>query len=129
MSKRILLPIGFLGAIDDKPYHFDPAKGKELLAKTGLPNGFKVTMDTRNNSPTKDLAQAIQSMWGQAGVQVEIIPGDNKQTLTKYRARTHDIYIGQWGPEEACCRSLSKPLLRCCRRCLQPERRSAVGRR
>ncbi len=94
-----ILPIGFLGAIDDKPYHFDPAKGKELLAKAGLPNGFKVTMDTRNNSPTKDLAQAVQSMWGQAGVQVEIIPGDNKQTLTKYRARTHDIYIGQWGPD------------------------------
>jgi peptide/nickel transport system substrate-binding protein len=32
-------------------------------------------------------------------VQVEIIPADNKQTLTKYRARTHDIYIGQWGPD------------------------------
>ena len=47
------LPKGFLGALDDKPYHFDPAKGKELLAKAGLPNGFKVTMDTRNNSPTK----------------------------------------------------------------------------
>ncbi len=27
------------------------------------------------------------------------IPGDNKQTLTKYRARQHDIYIGQWGPD------------------------------
>jgi hypothetical protein len=28
---------------------------------------------------------------------LEIIPGDGKQTLTKYRARTHDIYIGTWG--------------------------------
>ena len=71
---------GFLGAIDDTPYRFDLAKAKELLAKAGLPDGFKVTMDTRNNSPTKDLAQAIQATWAQAGVEVEIIPGDDKQT-------------------------------------------------
>src|SRR3546814_14856052 len=30
---------------------------------------------------------------------LEIIPGDGGQTLTKYRARNHDIYIGQWGPD------------------------------
>ena len=70
------LPKGFLGAIDDAPYKFDLAKGKEMLAKAGLPDGFKVTMTARNTSPTKDLAQAIQATWGQAGVEVEIIPGD-----------------------------------------------------
>jgi peptide/nickel transport system substrate-binding protein len=96
---QAFLPKGFLGAIDDEPYRFDLAKGKELLAKAGLPDGFKVTMTARNNSPTKDLAQAIQASWGQAGVQVEIIPGDEKQNLTVYRARQHDIYIGRWGPD------------------------------
>jgi peptide/nickel transport system substrate-binding protein len=93
------LPKGFLGAIDDAPYRFDLAKGKELLAKAGLPNGFKVTMSTRNNSPTKDLAQAVQATWVQAGVEVEIIPADEQQNLTVYRARQHDIYIGRWGPD------------------------------
>ena len=96
---QAFLPKGFLGAIDDKPYGFDLAKGKELLAAAGLPEGFKVTMTARNNSPTKDLAQAIQASWGQAGVQVEIVPGDEKQNLTVYRARQHDIYIGRWGPD------------------------------
>ena len=56
-------------------------------------------MDTRNNSPTKDIAQAIQATMAQGGIEIEIIPADNKQTLTKYRARQHDIYIGQWGPD------------------------------
>jgi peptide/nickel transport system substrate-binding protein len=93
------LPKGFLGAIDDKPYKFDPAKAKELLAKAGLPDGFSVTMDTRSVSPITDIAQAIQASWAQAGIKLELIPGDGKQTLTKYRARTHDIYIGQWGPD------------------------------
>jgi peptide/nickel transport system substrate-binding protein len=41
----------------------------------------------------------MQSTFAQAGVIVEIIPGDNKATLTKYRARNHDIYIGRWGPD------------------------------
>ena len=34
-----------------------------------------------------------------AGITVELIPGDGQQTLTKYRARRHDIYIGRWGPD------------------------------
>ena len=32
------LPAGFLGAIDDKPYHFDLTKAKALLAKAGVPD-------------------------------------------------------------------------------------------
>ena len=96
---QAILPKGFLGAIDDRPYRFEPAAAKEMLAKAGLPDGFAVTMDTRNNSPTRDMAQAIQAMWAQAGVRVELIPQDDKQNLTKYRARAHDIYIGRWGPD------------------------------
>jgi peptide/nickel transport system substrate-binding protein len=46
-----------------------------------------------------DMAQVIQAAWAEAGVELEILPGDNKQTLTKYRARTHDIHIGRWGPD------------------------------
>jgi peptide/nickel transport system substrate-binding protein len=96
---QTFLPKGFLGAIEDQPYKLDVAKAKDLLAKAGLPDGFKVTMNTRNNSPTKDLAQAIQASWAQAGVQVEIVPADDKQNLTVYRARQHDIYIGRWSPD------------------------------
>jgi peptide/nickel transport system substrate-binding protein len=98
-NHQSFLPQGFLGAIADAPYQLDVTKAKELLAAAGLPEGFKVTMDTRNNSPTKDIAQAIQATMGQAGIEIELIPADNKQTLTKYRAREHDIYIGQWGPD------------------------------
>lgn len=93
------LPKGFLGAIADRPYKFDVAKAKELLAKAGLPNGFTVTMDVRSVNPIQDIAQAIQAGWSQAGIKLELIPGDGKATLTKYRARQHDIYIGQWGPD------------------------------
>ncbi|WP_182446620.1 ABC transporter substrate-binding protein [Cereibacter sphaeroides] len=96
---QTFLPEGFLGALDENPYSFDPAKAKELLAQAGLPEGFTVTMDTRNTPEVTSIAQAIQQTMAQAGITIEIIPGDGGQTLEKYRARTHDIYIGQWGPD------------------------------
>jgi peptide/nickel transport system substrate-binding protein len=93
------LPIGLLGAIDDKPFSLDVEKAKELLRQAGLEDGFEVTMDTTNTSPEIDMGQILQGSFAEAGIDLEIIPGDNKQTLTKYRARNHDIYIGRWGPD------------------------------
>ncbi|MCA1969561.1 MAG: ABC transporter substrate-binding protein [Rhizobium sp.] len=96
---QTFLPAGQLGALDDKPYKLDVAKAKELLAKAGLADGFTVTMDVRNTQPVTGIAENVQQTLAQAGVKLEIIPGDGKQTLTKYRARQHDIYIGQWGSD------------------------------
>lgn len=97
--RQTFLPKGQLGAIDDMPYKLDIAKAKELLAKAGLGDGFSVTMDVRNAQPVTGIAESFQQSLGQAGVKLEIIPGDGKQTLTKYRARQHDMYIGQWGSD------------------------------
>jgi peptide/nickel transport system substrate-binding protein len=96
---QTFLPKGQLGAIDENPYKLDVAKAKDLLAKAGLPDGFSVTMDVRSTQPVSGIAESFQQTAAQAGVKVEIIPGDGKQTLTKYRARNHDMYIGQWGSD------------------------------
>ena len=72
---------------------------KALLAKAGLPNGFKVTIDMRTTQPVQGITENFQQTAKRAGIEVEILPGDGKQTLTKYRARAHDIYIGQWGAD------------------------------
>jgi peptide/nickel transport system substrate-binding protein len=96
---QAFLPKGFLGALEATPFTLDVAKAKQLLAEAGYPDGFKITMDTRNTSPIMEMAQTIQATFAQAGVELEIIPGDGGQTLTKYRARNHDVYIGRWGPD------------------------------
>ena len=93
------LPIGLLGAAKDNPYKLDVAKAKALLAKAGQPAGFKVTIDMRTVQPVQGITEAIQQTFKQAGIELEILPGDGKQTLTKYRARSHDIYIGSWGAD------------------------------
>ncbi len=96
---QTFLPKGDLGELDEMPFKLDVAKAKELLEKAGLKDGFSVTMDVRNIQPVTGMAESFQQTAGQAGVKVEIIPGDGKQTLTKYRARNHDMYIGQWGQD------------------------------
>ncbi|MGO1117779.1 ABC transporter substrate-binding protein [Rhodovibrionaceae bacterium A322] len=96
---QAFLPKGFLGALEETPFSLDVDKAKALLAEAGLADGFTVTMDTRNTTTITQMAQSIQATFAQAGVKLEIIPGDGKQTLTKYRARNHDIYIGRWGPD------------------------------
>ncbi|CAJ2884542.1 ABC transporter substrate-binding protein [Burkholderia pseudomallei] len=96
---QTFMPEGLLGALNANPYRLDVAKAKALLAKAGVPNGFTVTMDVRNDYPYTEIAQAVQANFAQAGVKVQLIPGDNKQTLAKYRARQHDIYIGEWSAD------------------------------
>jgi len=96
---QAFLPKGFLGALTETPFALDVARAKDLLARAGLPQGFKVTMDVRNVARTMALAQSIQSTFAEAGVELEILPADAKQALTKYRARKHDIYLGRWGPD------------------------------
>jgi len=96
---QAFLPTGFLGALEETPFSLDIEKAKTLLKKVGLENGFSVAMDTRSAEPVNSMALSIQSTFAKAGIKLEIIPGDGKQTLTKYRARRHDIYIGDWGPD------------------------------
>lgn len=96
---QTFLPRGFLGAIEENPFSLDVERARALLAEAGLEEGFTVTMDTRNTEEITAIAQAIQQTMADAGITVELIPGDGQQTLTKYRARNHDIYIGQWGAD------------------------------
>ncbi|MGK9169790.1 ABC transporter substrate-binding protein [Inquilinus limosus] len=93
------LPKGFLGAVDDEPFKLDVDKAKQLLAQGGYPDGFKITIDVSDGSPYLEMAQSIQATFAKAGVEVQIIASDDKQTTSKVRARKHQLAIGRWGPD------------------------------
>jgi peptide/nickel transport system substrate-binding protein len=92
-------PQGFDMALNDNPYKLDVAKAKELLAKAGLADGFEMSMDSPSSYPQSDISQSIQATFAQAGIKLNIIPGDQKQVITKYRARNHQSVLLYWSPD------------------------------
>src|SRR6185437_9274484 len=70
------VPDGILGADDGRPFRFDLARAKALLAEAGLGGGFDVTLDVTAGSPWIDIAEALQASFSRAGVRLQILPGD-----------------------------------------------------
>jgi peptide/nickel transport system substrate-binding protein len=93
------LPVGLPGALTDNPFHKDVAKAKALLAEAGLPNGFSCTMDVISSAPYSDIAQAVQANLAEIGIKVELLPGEQRQVITKTRARTHQLALLYWGTD------------------------------
>jgi peptide/nickel transport system substrate-binding protein len=96
---QAFLPTGFLGVLEDKPFRFDPNKAKELLTQAGVPNGFAVTFDHNNSAPWSDIAQALQATFAQVGIRVTLVPGEQRQIITKMRARQHELLMQRWGAD------------------------------
>lgn len=93
------LPPGLPGGMTDKPFKKAVAKAKSLLKEAGLPDGFAVTMDCISQAPYGDIAQAIQADLAAIGVKMTLLPGEQKQGLTKTRARAHQLATPVWGAD------------------------------
>jgi len=72
VGRRMTAPIAstIFGYAPQRPYAYDPAKAKQLLAAAGRANGFDCTMIWNPDSGPQDreLAQALFSYWGAIGV-------------------------------------------------------------
>ena len=57
-----------------KPYSFDPAKAKQLLAEVGRPNGIDVSLHAGSGTMVNDkfLLEAIADMWAKSGIRAKI---------------------------------------------------------
>ncbi len=93
------LPSSLPGALTDKPYRKDTAKAKALLAEAGLAGGFDITLDFISSQPYADVAQAIQADLAAAGIRAQLLPGEQKQVITKTRARQHQMAVLVWGSD------------------------------
>ena len=93
------LPKGLPGALTDTPYHRDVERAKKLLADAGLPNGFPITMDYISGAPYADIAQAVQANLADVGIKAQLLPGEQKQVITKTRARQHQLAMLVWGSD------------------------------
>jgi peptide/nickel transport system substrate-binding protein len=93
---QTFLPYALPGALKETPFKKDPAKAKQLLSEAGLGGGFAVTMDYISHSPDAEIAQAIQADLAAIGIK---LTGEQKQVITKTRARQHQLAMLTWGTD------------------------------
>lgn len=62
-------PIGIDPAL--KPYPYDPARARRLLAEAGFPNGFDTEIYSSSVMP-KEVTEALVAYWAQVGVRAKI---------------------------------------------------------
>jgi peptide/nickel transport system substrate-binding protein len=83
------------GGFPNEPWHFDPAKAKQLLADAGYPEGFSATMLVLPDSPFIELATAVQASMAQGGVKVDIKTGTGNIVYGAARQRTYQMILGR----------------------------------
>jgi len=92
------LPQGFLGALNDTPFTYDPAKANAILHKAGLNNvSFKLSVS--NQPPYLDIAQALQASFANGGIKVELIPGLSSEIATAVKAHHYEATLNAWGAD------------------------------
>ena len=93
-------PSGLWASYDVTPFSLDLEKAKALLAEAGHGDGgFKITIDTLNESPFQEIAQSVQQNLSKIGIESEIILSEGKTLWPKYRARKHELIVARWSPD------------------------------
>ncbi|WP_241625907.1 ABC transporter substrate-binding protein [Rosenbergiella epipactidis] len=92
------LPSGYLGALNDTPYSYNPEKAKAILAKAGLSNiSFKIVVN--NQPPYLDIAQALQASFAKGGIKIELVPSLSSEVTAKMASHQFDATVTSWGPD------------------------------
>jgi len=97
--QQSFLPKGIPGALTDQPFTQDLGRAKTLMMQAGLPDGFNATMDYYAAPPYDQIAQAVQADLGKIGIKVQLLPAEQKQVITKMRARQHQLLMLTWGSD------------------------------
>jgi len=91
------LSSGVMGLLPDEGYTLDIERAKGLLAEAGYADGMSVTLRALSEPPFLNIATAIQSTLGQAGIRAEILTGSGDQVYGAMRERNFEMIVGRGG--------------------------------
>ena len=84
---QTFIPAAIMGSLKERPFKYDVARAKALLAEAGLAQGFSFKMNVANRRPEIDMATAFQASAALAGVTVEVVTMPPSQLIPMYRDR------------------------------------------
>lgn len=96
---QAFLPIGFDGALTEQPFHLDIEKAKSILKKANIKPHTKFSLTIINQPPYTDIAQAIQSSFAKADIQITIHPVAEAELWGNMRNRNFQSIFIYWGPD------------------------------
>ena len=79
-----------------RPYGYDPAGARQLLAQAGYPNGFDVELWVGQDETFQRVAQSIQAYLAAVGVRAKIVQRDNASAREAARNGETDLILKDW---------------------------------
>ena len=94
-----------------KPYPFDPAKAKQLLAAAGYPNGIDIELWTSVTPIYVRIAETIQAYLNAVGIRTKVVQRESAASRAAARKGETDMILKDWYADYPDAENFLYPLL------------------
>jgi peptide/nickel transport system substrate-binding protein/oligopeptide transport system substrate-binding protein len=94
-----------------RPYGYNPARAKALLAAAGYPNGFAIQLWVGQDETFQRVSQSLQGYLAAVGIRVSLVQRDNSSAREAARHGDTDLILKDWYADYPDAEDFLNPLL------------------